>query len=652
MPTSKDDLYFNGIDASSGSYLFDPMGAAELAELATGRTIERDQPDQEQAHLAELRARHADKDAQHYGVKHGIDATKLEQAGWGVIFPAHPEGSDEAREQAAIREALSPLLSLRKLQATKNDERFYQEYRGPRGYNIGETKQGYLARLGAAPGPADPVKVPYYLLIVGSPQLIPFQIQYQIDVQYAVGRLHFETVQEYNNYARSVVAAETGGLSRSRELAFVGVANPNDKATELSRAHLIGPLADMAEGWGKEVPGWKISRYFDEDANKATVSQLFGGPQTPALLLTGSHGVGFRKGDTRQLRHQGALLLQDWPGPKDWRGPLDESLYVSGDDVRSDAGLLGLIAFNFACYASGTPEFDDFSSRRAAKQRKPIAEQAFVAELHRKLLGHPKGGALATIGHIDRAWGCSFTWGADETGAPASQLAVFESALAALMKGIPVGMALEYFNARYAELASDLSSQIEALDFNPNAVPPATLANMWTSSNDARGYAIMGDPAVRLQFDGAGHDGGPRERASIDLSKVEQVAAAGPPPDEALQTSVDTQDFATTLTRALREAFESAKILEVRTYTSSEIDAAATGKPGHARKLQMFTRIGLDGHTQLVVPEHAGVVDTSLSALHIQMVEQAQAARAELLDRITQLMTALATAPKPATDDD
>jgi hypothetical protein len=67
-----------------------------------------------------------------------------------------------------------------------------------------------------------------------------------------------------------------------------------------------------------------------------------------------------------------------------------------------------------------------------------------------------------------------------------------------LMAGQPVGHAVDFFNARYAELSTVLSSELEDLTYGKQ-VDPVELSSLWTAHNDARGYAVIGDPAVRLR---------------------------------------------------------------------------------------------------------------------------------------------------------
>jgi DNA/RNA endonuclease G (NUC1)/V8-like Glu-specific endopeptidase len=478
-------LCFNGINGATGNYLLPPMGADAIAAIAMGEPLDaRFKKD-----LAFWAERAATKT---FGLAAGIDEGNLADAGWGVIFRFDAD--------PAIREALTPLLNLRKEQASKKKAARYKEFTGSAGYRPGENNRGesnreFLSRFGVeASQPADPDRgVPYYLLIVGSPEQIPFKFQYQLDVQYAVGRIWFDTLEEYAQYAESVVAAETRKVRVARKAVFFGVQNANDPATNLSATEMVKPLAErMPQLLADDgIAPWDITTIVGDNAKKAQLTKLLGGSETPSLLFTASHGMGFPNGDPRQLAHQGALLCQDWPGPRAWNRAIPQDHYFSADDVSSDANLQGMIAFHFACYGAGTPKMDDFA-HQAFRNPVEIAPHAFVANLPRRLLGHPKGGALAVVGHVERAWGYSFFW--NRIG---RQLQTFESALYQVMAGRPLGSAIEYFNTRYAALSTELTAELEEIKFGREP-DNAFLAGTWTAHNDARSYVILGDPAVRL----------------------------------------------------------------------------------------------------------------------------------------------------------
>lgn len=473
---SDDLLYFNGIDGESGDYDLPPMSAADLSRFIQGEA----RPE----NLSELRFRHESRGLQHLGVKEGVDPKRLDESGWGIVF-AHDA-------DPAVREALSPLLELREGQAGGR----FRVYAGAEGYRPGDSKSDWLARAprNTGPGPADPERVPYYLLICGSPEQIPFRFQSQLDVQYAVGRIHFDRLDGYANYARSVVQSESGALGLPRRVQLFGVANPMDQATQLSARHLVAPLRDQIAA---RFTDWAVDAAIAEEATKARLAALLGGRDTPSLLFTASHGMDFPMTSPRQIPHQGALLCQDWPGPVAHRGRIPEAFYLAGDDLASDTSLLGLVAFFFACYGAGTPELDDFA-KQAFRARSRIAPRPFLAGLPTRMLGLPRGGALAVIGHVERAWTYSFRW--DKAG---TQTEVFRSTLHRLLDGHPVGSALEFFNERYAELSTVLSDELEEIEFGKQA-DPYELAGLWTSNNDARGYALIGDPAVRLPVTASG----------------------------------------------------------------------------------------------------------------------------------------------------
>ena len=469
----------NGLDGATGGYLLPALSADQLAGVARGETI--DVPE-----VRELQWWHQLRTEASFGPAEGINPNNLDEAGWGLITSADLE--------PAVLDALEPLRQLRQEQATAGGrEDYYQEFVGERAYRRGESKQQFLGRLGVGPGPANPASgVPYYLLIVGHPDTIPFSFQYQLDVAYAVGRICFDTPKEYAVYARAVHAAETATTQHALppRITLWAPTNPDDPATKLSTEELVVPLADALKARSSE---WTVEAHVGAAASKKQLIDVLTRGNAPDVVFTASHGVGFPLGHDHQESDNGALVCQEWPGPRVGKGaPLTDDVYLSGADIVDNTPVHGSVICSFACFGAGTPRMDDFT-RRAFKDPADIAERPFVARLPQRLLAHENGGVLAFIGHVDQAWGCSFQWRGQR------QLEVFRGAVMNLLDGYPVGAAMEYFNQRYAELSADLTSELDEIR-NCGRIPDDfELATLWTANNDARNYTIVGDPAVRAR---------------------------------------------------------------------------------------------------------------------------------------------------------
>ncbi|HEX3526955.1 MAG TPA: AAA family ATPase [Thermoanaerobaculia bacterium] len=469
---SANPLFAFGVDGMTGDFAFKPSTAEELADYIRGQAAPPDIEDLERWRLSTRRR-----------LRRG-DRGNLAEAGWGVIF------AQEEPQEGELRKALQPLLDLRRAQAGLLNSHYYREFRGAKGYRPGDTKASFLERHGVGPGPGDPNYVPFYLLIIGDPETIPFSFQSELDIQYGVGRLCFDTVGEYANYVRTVVESETLPLQRPRQAAFFAPHHPYDPCTELSSRWLARPLAAYVES---HCPSWTVQSLVGPEASKSKLQNLLGGKETPSFLFTASHGLVYpREAEVRQRDFQGALLCDDWPGPEAPPGSLRGDQIFSSRDLTDEAQLAGLICFHYACYSAGTPSARDFQSRLKEPMR--TATKPFVASLAQRLLGHPKGGALAVIGQIESTWTSSILW--DELKEP--QFQVFEDAVTSLLNGEPVGVAMEVFAERYAELSASLSRELQLIRIGEREKDGNYLANVWTSCSDARNYIVLGDPAVRL----------------------------------------------------------------------------------------------------------------------------------------------------------
>lgn len=451
------NLFFNGLDGAEGGYFRSPLAPIDF--------------------LTRLRHRHPAPAPVPTGVLLDAQPDRLAETGWGILWPG------EVRPE--IEGALAPLLEHRRRQveAAGAGKYWSLNYRGEEGEKFLESHGASIL------GPVDPKRFPYYLLIIGGPDQIPFEFQYRLSESHLVGRLCFDELDGYANYARNVVSVESAEVQPSRQLTIFGALNSDDPPTQASVTHLAEPLVDHLG----DMDGWQIGAVMNEAATKERLVKLLGGEETPAVLFTAGHAVCYRSNSAKLRTHQGGLVCSDWPGPSQWPGPSPPEHFLVAEDVPQQADLRGLISFHFACYSAGTPSLDSFPEARDGRfpEGRFLTERPFVASLPKRLLGHPRG-SLAFVGHVDRAWQHSFVW-RDVRG----QVEAFESFMRGLMKGLPVGLALSAFAERNAAIGQEITrawirgKQGEALD-------EIEQARLWISHHDARSYILLGDPAARL----------------------------------------------------------------------------------------------------------------------------------------------------------
>jgi hypothetical protein len=415
----------------------------------------------------------------------GTSPNNLERAGWGILYGPNVDKK--------IKAALEPLIELRRRQKAKPFVIYDKD-----GLLPGEDVYAWLKRRKVRLDQVEPDNgVPYYLMIVASPQDISFEFQYTLDLYWACGRLWFDTPEEFGRYAESVVMYEIAKkVPTRRQIAMFAPEHDFDDATQLFTRQVADPLCGRPDGkpLGKGL-NYKLHEFLGKHATKSNLATIMKGGVdggTPALLFSGGHGMQFPKGDALQLAAQGALVCQDWEG----YGEITPDHWFAAKDVPSNAKVHGMIHFMFACHGGGVPQFDDFD--RLNNKPAEIAPRAFFSKLPQALLAHKNGSALAVLAHMERAWAYSF-----QGDGGFAQNQGFLSVLRLLLRGDRIGNATDAFNVNWASISTQLSAEQLLLpkqkkkDDQEKSVKK--IRKLWIQRDDARNFMVFGDPAVRLR---------------------------------------------------------------------------------------------------------------------------------------------------------
>lgn len=238
--------------------------------------------------------------------------------------------------------------------------------------------------LETAAGPGQ--EPPFYILILGSPQRIPFGFQMALHAAAAVGRIHYDTPDEYRAYFRKL-------LGRTRGIRGLDIFAPcHDEATEIAAARFAHPLADWA---GRKRLACRAIIDARGARKRATQAGFEALGQTPErILFATGHGLFEPRPGRAELI--GALCC-----PREEEAIMDPARDLISPDLIGNAPCFpGSIIVMQSCYGFGMPS-ESALGRRCSLLPGGKREDR-ISSLPRKLLAHPRG-PIAFIGHLDIA---------------------------------------------------------------------------------------------------------------------------------------------------------------------------------------------------------------------------------------------------------
>ncbi|AGP33296.1 hypothetical protein [Sorangium cellulosum] len=371
--------------------------------------------------------------------------------------------------------------------------------------------------------------LPRYLLILGGPDLVSWELQQMLGGEAFVGRLAFTDErgdvdeQAYEAYVAKLLRWERQGeedLARGAP-ALLYTARDGTGAIAEGHEHLMKPLRSAAEALRRkgrfpaadlvEIGGGE-GRFSDDDLLDHAHDLLARAERAEAgLLFSMSHGLGLPASGRwaspeEQRRLQGAMKISR------------SNDRIAAKDLRGRKFLPGGLWLFFACFGGGTPArsaylpwleqlaalgLHDGHAQSVLSALPREGERPFVAALPQQALANPDG-PLGVIGHVDLSWTWSFQDGIATAGggAPRPRHERFQEALRSAVNGHRFGVVHHEIASFFGEIDRNLTAMYEKDAASPGGADDgarrARRADLWMQRQDLSAYVLLGDPAARL----------------------------------------------------------------------------------------------------------------------------------------------------------
>lgn len=403
--------------------------------------------------------------------------------GWGLVLPENT--------------ALEPALRATSIDACKPIRDLHADRGGPV-FRVGPDWQpGYLRRYNPDGTPQDvslasgrfgnePNAIPRYLLIVGAPDVIPWDVQYNLHHERYVGRLDLDEVG-LRHYVKALLQGFANRSPQKAHSLVWSVDHGRSDITHLMRRTVGRPLHKLFAGDDNAALA-SGARYLSKaDATHRGLARAIAAHR-PSLIVTTSHGATAPINDAAMMRDALGLMVDAQ------KTVLDPGL-LGGESRPS-----GAVWFAQACCSAGATSKSGYDgildpSSKADRVLRAVAACGDISSpLPRALLG-ARDPLAAFVGHVEP----TFDWTLkDNNTGQCLTTPLLDTFYQELFTGRPIGMAMTPIRATGSTLIQNFDQYQERLVNDDDETVNGLLLSTKLTARDTRSIVLLGDPTVTV----------------------------------------------------------------------------------------------------------------------------------------------------------